>query len=350
MSPNPTQGNEAALGVDGGSGTLRFALRAGDGSIHHHECAGASPTLLGMDVFVERLEQGINAALASADLKAEQVASAGFGLSGVDRDHEILHLKGILRTRTLPNCTRLWVGNDAMAALRQGAGRMRGLVLIAGTGSICFAIAADGRHARVGGWGGELGDEGSGFWVGQRALRLVCRMVDGRLKRTALVDKVVAHLGLEQPHDLIPWSSFKSRQEFKNQTASLVPIVAEQAELGDEAAQETISLGIGFLIQHVIAAQNILARFEKDSQFEEGSREQSEALGGGIATGGPSDETPSSSQLDLVCAGGLFAGSEQFYQSFVQELRGRSGTLNPVRLTESASLGALALGEEMGED
>jgi N-acetylglucosamine kinase-like BadF-type ATPase len=34
---------------------------------------------------------------------------------------------------------------------------------------------------RVGGWGHLLGDEGSGYWIGSRALRSLCRLQDGRL-------------------------------------------------------------------------------------------------------------------------------------------------------------------------
>ena len=46
-----------------------------------------------------------------------------------------------------------------------------GILVIAGTGSNVMGRAADGTMYSAGGWGPALGDEGSGFWIGQEALR-----------------------------------------------------------------------------------------------------------------------------------------------------------------------------------
>src|SRR5271163_3500840 len=46
-----------------------------------------------------------------------------------------------------------------------------GILIIAGTGSNVLGRAADGTMYQAGGWGPALGDEGSGFWIGQEALR-----------------------------------------------------------------------------------------------------------------------------------------------------------------------------------
>ncbi len=46
-----------------------------------------------------------------------------------------------------------------------------GILIIAGTGSNVLGRAADGTMYQVGGWGPAIGDEGSGFWIGQEALR-----------------------------------------------------------------------------------------------------------------------------------------------------------------------------------
>ena len=44
-----------------------------------------------------------------------------------------------------------------------------GIVVIAGTGSTALGRAADGALCRVGGHGYLLGDEGSGYWIGNQA-------------------------------------------------------------------------------------------------------------------------------------------------------------------------------------
>ena len=40
-----------------------------------------------------------------------------------------------------------------------------GVVVIAGTGSVAYALAGDGRTRTSGGWGYLFGDEGSAFWI-----------------------------------------------------------------------------------------------------------------------------------------------------------------------------------------
>ncbi|CAF4867733.1 unnamed protein product, partial [Rotaria magnacalcarata] len=48
-----------------------------------------------------------------------------------------------------------------------------GVVIIAGTGSNCVVYNGDGSSKRAGGWGHLLGDEGSGYWIAQRAIKRV---------------------------------------------------------------------------------------------------------------------------------------------------------------------------------
>ncbi len=343
-----------ALGVDGGAGALRVAVRPPDGAVVHHEARGANPALIGLEPFLDRLAEAIEQALARCGLETHAVASAGLGLSGVDRPAEIERLTRLIRARILPGARRLWVGNDALPALRWGAGRLEGLVLIAGTGSICLAVASPARMTRVGGWGGELGDEGSGFWIGQRALQAACRMADGRLERSLLLDEILHHLGLTTPEALIPWCSGLSREAFKTATASLYPVVARRAVLRDKVARNAISMGIAHLVQLTLTAERHWRRMGGVDSAPAGQAPES----GDAAAPESGDEQPalagvpdaketvrSGSAVKLVCAGGLFAGDEAFYRAFLAQLRRREA-FDPVRLTDPPALGALALGEE----
>src|SRR6185312_5030233 len=62
------------------------------------------------------------------------------------------------------------VETDASIALADAFGDRSGVILIAGTGSIAFGRSPAGMLARCGGWGFTFGDEGSGAWIGRRAL------------------------------------------------------------------------------------------------------------------------------------------------------------------------------------
>jgi hypothetical protein len=214
-------------------------------------------------------------------------------------------------------------------------------VLIAGTGSICFGVANDGHAMRVGGWGGELGDEGSGFWIGLRALQSACRMADGRLARTDLIRKVLAKLGVANPEDLIPWSSSKSRAEFKTAVAALYPVVAAQAAEGDATAKQALLLGIGHLIQHVLAAAGRIEEHEKKQIISADTQTHDVDI-----TYMEGEDIRPKRKFDLVCAGGLFTGDKDFYDTFVFQLKRKKDNFRPIRLLEPASLGALLLGQD----
>jgi N-acetylglucosamine kinase-like BadF-type ATPase len=75
-----------------------------------------------------------------------------------------------MRKALIPFASRVTVMSDVEAAWHAAFEKTgRGVMVIAGTGSIAYA--SDGRRgARAGGLGPQRGDEGSGFWIGQRWL------------------------------------------------------------------------------------------------------------------------------------------------------------------------------------
>ena len=72
-----------------------------------------------------------------------------------------------------------------MTNLAGASGGDPGVVLIAGGGSIGFGVTADGREALAGGFGYLLGDEGSAFDIGLRAIAAACRAEDRRGEPTS---------------------------------------------------------------------------------------------------------------------------------------------------------------------
>lgn len=122
---------------------------------------------------------------------------------------------------------------DHEAALRGAVGRV-GLVLIAGTGSICFGRSAQGQTARCGGWGYLLDDEGGGYALGRDILKAVLRAADGRAKPTALTPAVYRQISAERPEDLIraAYDPIQGKQNI----AGLAPLLQEAIDGGDAAA------------------------------------------------------------------------------------------------------------------
>jgi N-acetylglucosamine kinase-like BadF-type ATPase len=125
-------------------------------------------------------------------------------------------------------------------------------MLIAGTGSVAWGRGAAGE-VRVGGWGQQLGDEGSGYAIGLAAVRAIVRADDGRAAPTMLRAAILEHLRLEAPVELIPWAASATKSEF----AALVPLVGRCAGQGDETAREILDEAAADLEAHV---RGILAK------------------------------------------------------------------------------------------
>ena len=92
---------------------------------------------------------------------------------------------------------------DQEIALR-GAVDGAGLVVIAGTGSICFGKNAAGETARSGGFGHLIDDGGSGYAIGRDVLSGAVRSVDGRLEGAKILQAVCQRLG-GGPEKIVPF-------------------------------------------------------------------------------------------------------------------------------------------------
>jgi len=79
--------------------------------------------------------------------------------------------RATLRRALAPLALRVTVVPDFEIAHLAAFGRGPGVLLVASTGSVAFARGANGRSKRAGGLGPLLGDEGSGFWLGRKAVR-----------------------------------------------------------------------------------------------------------------------------------------------------------------------------------
>jgi N-acetylglucosamine kinase-like BadF-type ATPase len=77
-----------------------------------------------------------------------------------------------------------------------------GVVVIAGTGSVCCGVNARGRRVWAGGWGPIAGDEGGGAWIARRGLRAIAHASDGRGPKTSLMSAACNYFHVTTPEDL----------------------------------------------------------------------------------------------------------------------------------------------------
>ncbi len=110
------------------------------------------------------------------------------------------------------------------------------VLILSGTGSCCFGRAPAGETAKVGGWGHILGDKGSGYEIGLRALKAVVYYLDRDGVWSALGRRLLRVLQLNEPEDLIGWA----QQATKADTAALAVEVFAAAKERDKIAADIL--------------------------------------------------------------------------------------------------------------
>ncbi|HEX2641063.1 MAG TPA: BadF/BadG/BcrA/BcrD ATPase family protein, partial [Pyrinomonadaceae bacterium] len=152
------------LGVDGGGTKTTAALMNASQEIVAEGTAGPSnPLRVGVETAVTNIARAIEVACDSADLVRVDIAAATLGLAGVRRqDIRERVLDSFSRRQNVQNTT---VVTDAEIALFGTTLGKAGIVVIAGTGSVCLGKDDDGKLAISGGWGPLAGDEGGGVGI-----------------------------------------------------------------------------------------------------------------------------------------------------------------------------------------
>jgi glucosamine kinase len=260
-------------------------------------------------------------ALASAGMIAEVVrralAATGrlsgdvllVGAAGAGRDPERSELAKALRTESL--ASRIEVTTDVELALAGAFETGPGIVVSAGTGSIAVGRDANGARRRIGGYGWQMGDEGSGYAIGRAALGAVSRAYDGRSPRTALTERVLSATRCPDFDALVRWAASASPSEM----ASLAPHVLEVAAEGDQLAQGIADYAARELSQLAICLRPLLEA-----------------------------EAP----IGVALTGGLLAEDRPLRRAVVARLREEPG-LSPLDAPVDAVMGALRLAaQELG--
>lgn len=137
----------------------------------------------------------------------------------------------------------------------RGAMDGAGVMVIAGTGSICFGKNDAGETARSGGYGHLIDDGGSGYAIGRDVLGCAVRCADGRIGYSGIYQAVCDRLqgGAES---IVPF--VYAPETDKAAIARFAWIGLEQAEQGDREALEILNTEAEELVRLVDAVQRRL--------------------------------------------------------------------------------------------
>lgn len=137
--------------------------------------------------------------------------------------------------------THFSVGQDAPSALYGATGGKEGIVVIADAGSVAYGENANGKNAKVGGWGHLFSDEGSCFWIGTQAVRRALKEEDGLAGPTVLTGKLLSFFACSNLNELI--LKVYSNEITRDALSSFTEQVHQAAAHGDKVAMQIIESG-----------------------------------------------------------------------------------------------------------
>jgi len=238
------------LGFDGGGSKTECVLLDSAGQpLARGEAGPSNPLRIGFEKAFGNLRAAAEQALTAAGVEARQLQGVCAGVAGAGNARVVKRLMVFL-VEAFPSA-HVQVTTDSAVALEAAAGAGPGVVLIAGTGSICMGRNAAGQIVRAGGMGPWVGDEGSAFDIGRRAVMAVARARDALAPVTLLSEMIPSALELPNWEELLARVAEAPDEVFPR----IFPLVAEAAAQEDAAAREilfTAALGLAQLAASVI--------------------------------------------------------------------------------------------------
>ena len=233
------------IGVDGGGTKTKAALADLSGKILiKAETGSSNPLKVGMKLTVLNIKKAVQKLLKR--YKKEKIELIYLALAaGIEKDKKkkITIRNNLLGSSGLRQLSKkIIIEGDQPAAFRSGTDKKNGVVLISGTGSVAMGWR-DKKEAMAGGWDWFLGDDGSGFWFGRRALRAVCREFDGRGRKTKLTNLIFKRWKIKKKEKLIQKVYHEHEGNFVEQISLLSPLIDKAVKRGDKVAKEILIEG-----------------------------------------------------------------------------------------------------------
>ncbi len=231
------------LGIEGG-GTRTVALLADTRGkvLQRLETGPANWRLVGPARLLKQLRQQAR--------QFPKPAAVAIGLAGVRGDEDRAKVRQVA-AHVWPDIP-IHTCHDLETALWAAGGspeKMPRVIVLSGTGSCCYGRSPAGETVKIGGWGHILGDKGSGYEIGLRALKAVVFYLDRDGEWTCLGRRILRATQLNDPEQLIAWVQSAS----KDQIAALALEVFAAAKERDAIARDILEGAAHVLAKDAVA-------------------------------------------------------------------------------------------------
>jgi len=270
------------LGIDAGGTKTDCAVSNGAELLGQATGPSCKLARVGEGQARENLHSVIGSAGEAARVKVTDVKHVCIGMAGASLPEAVSWAQETIR-EVIPAAT-IYVAGDHIIAHRAAFGTSPGVLVISGTGSIVFGRNQSGETARAGGWGPNVSDEGSAFWVGREAVTAALRAYDFGSNNGLL--PVIAQSWQVTPEDVIGMAN-AAEPRF----AELAGAITDAAKRGEPTADDIVK-----------RAGQALA-----------------ALGGAVI----GRLWPGGGVVPVALCGGVLQGSALVRQAFKDEMRAR---------------------------
>jgi len=223
------------LGIDGGGTSCRAALATVEGSVIGRAKSGAANIRTDLTGARSNIVDAARQAFIAAGKDPELIPQtpAILGLAGANVGTYRQQLEAILPFSTSR------VETDAEIALEGAVGSGDGAMAILGTGT-AYMARKDGTSRAIGGWGFQVGDQGSGARIGRDLLEQTLLAHDGVRAASPLTDAMMA-IFRNNPEDVVEFTTNAKPGDF----GGFAPKVFEHAEKGDAVANWIVDKAVG---------------------------------------------------------------------------------------------------------
>jgi glucosamine kinase len=217
------------LGIDAGGTKTDCAVSNGAELLGQATGPSCKLARVGREKARENLQSVIRRACETARVQAVNAQHVCIGMAGASLPEAVQWVQETIR-EVIPGAT-IYVAGDHIIAHRAAFGISPGVLVIAGTGSIAFGRNQAGETARAGGWGPNVSDEGSAFWVGREAVTAALHAFDFGGNNTLL--PIIAKAWAVSPEEVV-----RLANAAEPRFAELAAVVTEAAEKDDPTARD----------------------------------------------------------------------------------------------------------------
>ena len=245
------------IGIDGGGTKTRLKMVDANDNLVFEELGGGTNPYTVPPASAENLLKTMIAKALSHLSQGDELGGICIGAAGADTEADYAFFTRVLKEAV--GSDRVLAVNDGYASMFATLGDTPGVVIAAGTGSICWGKNDRGDVVRMGGWGYLFSDEGSGYSMVSDALSVVCRTIDGRASKGALLlEKLMASFGVNTYEELISEIYLSPTPQ---SIAAYFPLVAEAAAAKDPLALDVIDRGMDALVELAASAARHLGMY-----------------------------------------------------------------------------------------